>query len=145
MPWAIWVMPRGGLFLFQRVQLDLQAVRAHQLELIRSCKAHEELSRDAFRWFNSKLCVEVVPTRVSATNRPMLIPEICVLRLPSSSIISAFARTQGLLPFPFVFLLDFVLIIPVVERHLGKKIKKIWVISVAYLIPEIVIGMPNVI
>jgi hypothetical protein len=34
---------------------DLQAVRAHQLELIRSCKAHEKLSKDAFRWFNLKL------------------------------------------------------------------------------------------
>jgi len=34
---------------------DLQAVRARQLELIRSCEAHEKLSKDAFRWFNLKL------------------------------------------------------------------------------------------
>jgi hypothetical protein len=54
-------------------------------------------------------------------------------------------RAQGSLLFPFVFLLDFLLVVPDVERHIGKKIKKIWVTRVANLISEIVIGTPNVI
>jgi hypothetical protein len=41
----------------------------------------------------------------------------------SSSIISALARTLGSLRFPFVFLLDFQ-VVPNIEGHLGKKIKK---------------------
>jgi hypothetical protein len=49
------------------------------------------------------------------------------------------------LRFPFVFLLDFLLVVPDIERHLGKKIKKIWVTRVANLISEIVISTPNVI
>jgi len=46
---------------------------------------------------------------------------------------------------PFVFSLDFLLVVPHVKRHLGKKIEKIWAISVVNLIREILIGIPNVI
>jgi hypothetical protein len=66
-------------------------------------------------------------------------------RLVYPSIISALARTLDSYASPSSSPLDFLVVVPDVERHLGKKIKKIWVTRVANLISEIVIGTPNVI
>lgn len=51
------------------------------------------------------------------------------------------SRPSGSLAFPFVFLLDFLLVVPDIERNFGKN----GVTRVGNLISEIVISYPTVI
>jgi hypothetical protein len=59
----------------------------------------------------------------------------------SSPTIRSRSRPSGSLAFPFVFLLDFLLVVPDIERNFGKN----GVTRVGNLISEIVISYPTVI